>query len=67
VREEDERKRLWLLEAVFGSKNVIIKSLKTDWGDDEFEIGLTDGESTLLVKVDFNNARFASKGSTDAA
>ena len=60
-------KQRFLREAVFGIKNIVVKSLKTDWCDNKVEIGLTDGEDTLFINVDLDDARLVRKGNTDAA
>jgi len=65
--EPSIEKQQFLRGAVFGLKNVIVKSLKTNWSDHKIEIGLTDGKRILVLKVDLDDAQFVREDSIDAA
>lgn len=67
MNERSTERRQFLQEAVFGLKNVVVQSLRTDWETDRIELGLTDGQRTLLLSVDLNDARFAEEADADAA
>lgn len=65
--ERSIEKQQFLYEAVFGLKNVFLTSIKTEWDINKYEIGLSDGKRTLMLKVDFNDAWFAREENTDVA
>jgi hypothetical protein len=62
--EESMQKQRFLTEAVFGLKNLHVKSLKTDWEINRVELGLSDGERNLVIKVNLEDAQFVGEPPT---